>query len=82
MEMFDWEVKVQAFQNSVAIAMCNRTGVEGATVFSGRSLVTGANGETIAQAGSGDELLYAQVDMARIRAERPYTSLRRPKLYR
>lgn len=36
----------------------------------------------IAQAGSGDELLYAQVDMARIRAERPYTSLRRPKLYR
>lgn len=38
----------------------------------------------IAQAGSGDELLYAQVDMAasgRIRAERPYTSLRRPKLY-
>ena len=82
MEMFDWEVKVQAFQNSVAIAMCNRTGVEGATVFSGRSLVTDANGETIAQAGSGDELLYAQVDMARIRAERPYTSLRRPKLYR
>ena len=33
MEMFDWEVKVQAFQNSVAIAMCNRTGVEGTTVF-------------------------------------------------
>ena len=32
--------------------------------------------------GSDDELLYAQVDMARIRAERPYTSLRRPKLYR
>lgn len=85
MEMFDWEVKVQAFQNSVAIAMCNRTGGEGTTVFSGRSLVTDANGETIAQAGSGDELLYAQVDMAasgRIRAERPYTSLRRPKLYR
>ena len=82
MEMFDWEVKVQAFQNSVAIAMCNCTGVEGATVFSDRSLVTDANSETIAQAGSGDELLYAQVDMARIRAERPYTSLRRPKLYR
>lgn len=79
MEMFDWEVKVQAFQNSVAIAMCNRTGVEGATVFSGRSLITDANGETIAQAGSGDELLYA---LARIRVERPYTSLRRPKLYR
>ena len=81
MEMFDWEVKVQAFQNSVAIAMCNRTGVEGATVFSGRSLVTDANGETIAQAGSGDELLYAPAS-GRILAKRPYTSLRHPKLYR
>ena len=27
--MFEWEVRVQAFQNSVAIAMCNRVGVEG-----------------------------------------------------
>ena len=64
MEMFDWEVKVQAFQSSVAVAMCNRTGTEGDMVFSGRSLVTDANGDTIAQAGSGEELLYADVDMA------------------
>lgn len=84
-EMFDWEVKVQAFQNSAAVAMCNRTGVEGQMVFSGRSLVTDANGETIAQAGSGETLLYADVDMAasaRIRDRRPYTQLRRPALYR
>ena len=48
-------------------------------------LVVDANGDTIAKAGSGEELLYAQVDMAasaRIRAARPYTSLRRPALYR
>lgn len=85
MELFDWEVKVQAFQNSVAIAMCNRTGVEDRMTFSGRSLVTDANGETLAQAGSGEMLLYADVDMAasgRIRASRPYTGLRRPELYR
>ena len=53
--------------------------------FSGRSLVTDANGDTIAQAGSGEELLYAEVDMAasaRIRAARPYTDLRRTELYR
>ena len=34
---------------------------------------------------SGEELLYAQVDMAasaRVRAARPYTNLRRPALYR
>ncbi len=85
MEMFDWEIKVQAFQNSVAVAMCNRIGREGEMVFSGRSLVTDANGDTIAQAGSGEELLYAEVDMAtsaRIRAARPYTGLRRTELYR
>lgn len=85
MEMFDWEVKVQAFQSSVAVAMCNRTGTEGDMAFSGRSLVTDANGDTIAQAGSGEELLYADVDMAasaRIRNARPYTSLRRTALYR
>jgi predicted amidohydrolase len=29
LEMFEWEVRVQAFQNSVAIAMCNRVGTEG-----------------------------------------------------
>ena len=68
MEMFDWEVKVQAFQSSVAVAMCNRTGTEGDMAFSGRSLVTDANGDTIAQAGNGEELLY--------------TSLRRTALYR
>ena len=85
MEMFDWEIKVQAFQNSVAVAMCNRIGREGEMAFSGRSLVTDANGDTIAQAGSGEELLYAEVDMAasaRIRAARPYTDLRRTELYR
>ena len=34
-EMFEWEVRVQAFQNSVAIAMCNRVGVEGEMDFAG-----------------------------------------------
>ena len=28
-EMFAWELRVQAFHNSVAIAMCNRVGKEG-----------------------------------------------------
>lgn len=85
MELFDWEVRVQAFQSSVAVAMCNRTGTEDRMAFSGRSIVTDANGNLIAQAGSGEEVLYAEVDMAasaRIRAGRPYTQLRRTELYR
>ena len=49
LEMFDWEIKVQAFHSSVAIAMCNRTGREDNMAFSGGSLVVDANGDTIAK---------------------------------
>ena len=55
-ELFQWEVKVQAFQNSVNIAMCNRVGVEGNMAFSGESLVAGFDGETIALAGDQEDL--------------------------
>ena len=85
LELFDWEIRVQAFQSSVAVAMCNRTGLEGGMDFAGGSIVTDANGDVIAKAGLGEELLFAEVDMAapaRIRAARPYTSLRRTALYR
>lgn len=85
LELFDWEIRVQAFQSSVAVAMCNRTGLEGGMDFAGGSIVTDANGDVIAKAGPGEELLFAEVDMAapaRIRAARPYTSLRRTALYR
>lgn len=85
LELFDWEIRVQAFQSSVAVAMCNRTGLEGGMDFAGGSIATDANGDVIAKAGQGEELLFAEVDMAapaRIRAARPYTSLRRTALYR
>ena len=29
MELFEWEIRVQAMQNSVFVAMCNRVGLEG-----------------------------------------------------
>ncbi len=83
-EMFDWEIKVQAFQNSVFVAMCNRCGTEDRMEFSGRSIVAGPDGRTVAQAGAGEEILYADVDLAAARATRnskPYTQLRRPELY-
>ena len=84
-ELFQWEVKIQAFQNSVNIAMCNRVGPEGAMDFSGESLVSDYNGETLALAGDGEELLLCEVDLPgakRTRERKPYTSLRRPGLYR
>ncbi len=83
-ELFRWEVKVQAFQNCVNVAMCNRFGVEESMEFSGESLVAGFDGETIALAGDQEELMFAEIDLAGAtirRNSRPYTSLRRPDLY-
>lgn len=84
MEMFEWEIRVQAFQNSVAIAMCNRVGMEGDMEFSGESLIVNANGGVICKADDTEQIVYAEIDLSdsrRIRESRPYTSLRRPEFY-
>ena len=82
--LFQWEIKVQAFQNSVNIAMCNRVGLEGGMEFSGESIVADSNGETLVLADDREQLLFAEVDLSAARQARerkPYTSLRRPELY-
>lgn len=84
-EMFEWELRVQAFQNSVAIAMCNRVGIEDAMEFSGESIVVDANGKVLIKADDKEQILYIDVDLSeskKIRECRPYTNLRRPELYR
>lgn len=83
-QMFEWELRVQAFQNSVAIAMCNRVGQEENMVFSGESIVIDADGNVLAKAGDEETILYVDVDLTRskkIRDSRPYTQLRRPEWY-
>lgn len=84
LEMFEWEIRVQAFQSSVCVAMCNRTGLEDDMDFAGESLVTDANGEVIYKAGREEGLYLAEVDLSAvqaIRSSRPYMSLRRKELY-
>ncbi|KAG4091268.1 carbon-nitrogen hydrolase [Neocallimastix lanati (nom. inval.)] len=83
-ELFQWEVKIQAFQNSVNIAMCNRVGVEGEMEFSGESIVTDYNGQCIALAGDKEELVIADLNLNKatsVRELKPYTSLRIKKFY-
>ncbi len=83
-EMFEWELRVQAFQNSVILAMCNRVGVEGDMDFSGESIVVDANGGVITKADDTEQIVYVDVDIQmcrEVRARRPYTQLRRPDLY-
>ena len=84
-EMFEWELRVQAFQSSVMIAMCNRVGIEGDMNFSGESIVVDANGEVLTKADDIEQILYVDVDMQsskKIREDRPYTQLRRPEWYK
>lgn len=85
MEMFQQEIRVQAFQNSVIVAMCNRVGTEGEMNFAGESLVVDANGQTMFKADDQEQLIVVDVDLQqarRIREGRPYTTLRKPELYR
>lgn len=83
-EVFQWEVKIQAFQSSVNIAMCNRVGLEDEMDFCGESIVVDYNGDTVGLAGASEEILFADVDLpqaAETRRKKPYVGLRRPELY-
>ncbi|MBQ8923413.1 MAG: carbon-nitrogen hydrolase family protein [Lachnospiraceae bacterium] len=83
-ELFRWEVRVQAFQNSVNIAMCNRVGSENHMTFSGDSIICNYEGDILALAGMDEELLIGDVEISSasvIRKSKPYTSLRRKDMY-
>ena len=84
-EIFQWEMRVDAFRNSVNIAMCNRTGIEDKMKFNGRSLVTDYNGNILALADSKEQILFADIDMngsVKARNNKPYTGLRRTDFYK
>ena len=78
LELFEWEVRVQAFQNTVFVAMCNRVGPEGELTFAGESLLASPNGDLLFKAGGQEELLLLDVPLetvAYIRAARPWLTL-------
>lgn len=84
MKMFEMEICVQAFQNSVSIAMCNRVGKEDAMEFAGESLVVSAEGKILLKADDTEKIIYVDIDLdesRRTRQGKPYTSLRRTELY-
>lgn len=86
MELFEQEIRVQAFQNSVFVAMANRVGREDAMEFAGESLLVSPEGETLLKADAKEHLLTFDLgDLRRagdLRHHKPYTSLRRPEFYK
>lgn len=71
-----WEriARTTAQLYGVYVALCNRTGVEGAVTFAGGSLIAGPDGSLLARAGDrGEEVLEVELSRAQLaRAVRPY----------
>lgn len=84
LELFEWEIRVQAMHNSVFIAMCNRVGTEGDMHFAGQSLVVDPYGSLLVKGGAGEEIVRAELDLSiaqKKKKEVPWLDLRRPELY-
>jgi beta-ureidopropionase len=83
LEMFEWEIRVAAFQNNLYAAMCNRVGTEHAMTFAGGSLIVDPNGVIVAKGAGAEQMIYADLDYQLVhdsRQERPYLRLRHPNL--
>ncbi|NIQ93285.1 MAG: carbon-nitrogen hydrolase family protein, partial [Desulfuromonadales bacterium] len=70
LDLFAWEMRVAAFQNSVYIAMCNRVGVEGEAVWGGHSMMSDPEGRLIAEAGDEETLKLARYELDFVRRKR------------
>lgn len=84
MEMFEWEIRVQAMQNQVFVAMCNRVGLEDKMDFAGESLVVHPSGEVLLKADHRERLLSCEIDLqeaVELRKKVPYIKTRRPEWY-
>lgn len=84
LEMFEWEMRVQAMQNQVFIAMCNRVGCEEKMHFAGESIVIAPDGDVIIKADDKEQLLTCNINLEysrKLKAKVPYLSTRRPKWY-
>jgi predicted amidohydrolase len=77
-------VPTRAYENQLFLVYANRCGREGDLVYYGLSCVVGPDGADLARAGTGEELILADLDPSRLDASRrlnTYLADRRPELY-
>lgn len=77
-------VPTRAMESQLFIAYANHSGTEAGFELAGTSVIAGADGTILAQAGAGSELLAADIDvssLAKIRSEVPYLAEARTDLY-
>jgi predicted amidohydrolase len=78
-------LRARALESQLTVAYANHSGVEDGCDFLGGSVIAAPDGSLLAAAGSGDELLFAEVAAGaaeEARAAVPYLRERRPDLYR
>ena len=69
-------VAVRALENQIFLGYCNRAGAEPEMSFVGLSSISGPRGQTLAQAGTGEEaeMILAELDLSEIARERAEAS--------
>jgi omega-amidase len=74
----------RAIENQCYVIACNRSGSDPNNTFAGHSMVIGPWGDVIAEAGEGQEILVAEIDLDQVKDARsriPIFADRRPELY-
>ena len=77
--------RARAIENQMFLALCNSCGAAGETRYGGHSAIIDPWGETLAQAGAGEETISAELDFSVIEGIRSSINVfrdRRPELYR
>ena len=78
-------LRARAIENQCFACVCNSCGTFGETVYGGNSLVFDPLGECLSEAGTGEEILFAECDPSGLQNIRESINVfrdRRPELYR
>jgi omega-amidase len=74
----------RAIENQCYVVACNRSGKDPNNEFAGHSMIIDPWGEIVAEASEGDEILYGELNIEKVRSVReqiPIFDDRRPELY-
>lgn len=74
----------RAIENQMYVVSCNRVGVSGTTEFFGHSMIVDPWGEVVAEGGTIETIVTANIDLAladKVRSTIPVFEDRRPNLY-
>jgi predicted amidohydrolase len=68
-------LQARAIENQCWVIACNEVGPNGSVMLGGHSMVVSPRGEIVAEAGTSEEVLYAEIDLTEVekfRKEHPF----------